>query len=172
MKVLLAFTSLLSVAMAVDIRVTDAIYPAQNDKDTICQLAFGESATLLDFNELKAMSVAEVEQLMSDLNIGISRHENHYFISVNGQSIYPGTNNHAYFFEYHGEKPPSYFDVIDSYAGLNVAVANKYGRLVCNVEGATTARRKLMEADAKKSETKAKAEPAAGKKASKSWWGW
>lgn len=173
MKVLLVLSSLLSVALAADIRMTDAVYPAQNDKDAICKIAFGEAATLLDFAELKAMSVNDVEQLMADLNIDISRNQNHYFVSVNGQSIYPGTNRHAYFFENHGGSPPSYFDVLDTYAGLNVAVDNKYGHILCNVQGTTTVRRKLTTKAAEEPERRVRAEPAAEEKASGSrWWGW
>ena len=178
MKVLLVFTTLLSVALAApDIQVTEAVYPAQNDKDALCKLHFGEAATLLDFAELKAMSVDEVTQLMSDLNIGVTKNLNHYFVTINGESIFPGTNKHAYFFENHDGAPPSYFDVIDTYAGLNVAVDNKYGHLMCNVQGGAATRRALREQRATEpdEDVQAQAEPVAERKADKSgksWWGW
>ena len=148
--------------MAAQFQVTSNVYPPDGDQSKICKTHFGEDAVPADFADLHGLTEDAVQQVMSDLNIGVTRNEAHYFVKVNGQSLYPGTNKHAYFFENHGGEPPSFFGAIDNYAGLNVGVANKYGHVVCHVGAA---RRKLVEAEPVAEENE---EKAAGKR----WFGW
>jgi len=175
MKLLLVIASLLiSVAAAADYMFTDNVYPPQADKDALCKLIFGDTAQVADFEDFQGMTVDEVDNLMIDMHLSVSRNVGHYFVNVNGQSLFAGTHKHAYFFENHGGDPPSFFDTVEKHAGLTVGVTNKFGHIVCRL-GEGSARRSLKESVA---EPEFESAEAAGKVEDrkpaddKKWWGW
>ncbi|CAB9527218.1 expressed unknown protein [Seminavis robusta] len=134
-------------AMALDdleYKLTSSLYMPDADHQEICREYFGSGAEVADFEDFKAMDPDTVQEIMSELSIGTSRNEHIYFLKYQGQSLYPGTPRHAYFFENNGGDPPAFVDMVDHHGGLNVGVTNKFGRVVCRVTP-TIAERVLVE---------------------------
>ena len=129
-------------AVAADeIHVTEHFYAAASNHSKICKAWFGGTAIPLDFDDIKHISSSDITTWMGQHGIIPTRNEMYYFVTYNGLQMFPGDDKHAYFFEYQGGNPPAFFDAIETYQGANVAITNKYGKVVCKT--ITTASRKL-----------------------------
>ncbi|CAB9527219.1 expressed unknown protein [Seminavis robusta] len=117
-----------------DIRITETFYPAMSNHAKICKHYFGQFAVPLDFEtDLHGMAANAVAAWAAEHGIPATRHAEHYFVTNNGAQMYPGTNQHAYFFEYHAGPPPAFFDAIEKHGGLSLGATSKYGKVVCKV---------------------------------------